>query len=73
LAEVRKNLVDEYFLNGPPFMVKIQLEENLHTRSGLTWTSQRGPPYLIESGTMVSADIVCKTCSPIHLLMPYVT
>jgi hypothetical protein len=63
------NLVDEFFSGGVPFMVKIKLEKNPLTVSGLNWTTRRGAPFKIESGTGIVAKITHKTSSPISLLI----
>lgn len=65
------NLVDEYFTTGAPYMAKIMLQKNINTISQLSWTTKSGPPFPIESGTTISAKIIYKQCSPIHLLINY--
>lgn len=62
------NLVDEFFINGSPFMVKIKLESNYKMPTGLSWTSKQGAAIRIEPGTMVRVKIVYKVCSPFELL-----
>ncbi len=61
------SLIDEFFGNSAPFMIKIRLS-NSTTPSGLAWTTQTGPTFKIESGTTITAKIVSKTCSPLQLL-----
>jgi hypothetical protein len=61
------SLIDEFFGNTAPFMIKIRLNNSL-TPSGLAWTTQAGPTFKIEPGTTITAKIVSKTCSPLQLL-----
>jgi hypothetical protein len=61
------NLVDEFFMQGAPFMVEIRLEQDHTSTSGLAWTT-RGPAFRINPGTMVTAKIIYKTCSPWQLM-----
>lgn len=61
------SLIDEFFGNSAPFMIKIRLN-NSATPSGLAWTTRTGPAFKIEPGTTITAKIVSNTCSPIQLL-----
>jgi hypothetical protein len=63
------NLVDEFFAGGAPFMVKIRLEKNASTASGLRWTTHSGAPFRIESGTSIMAKITNKKGSPLSILI----
>jgi hypothetical protein len=63
------NLVDEFFAGGAPFMVKIKLEKNASTASGLSWTTREGAPFRIGSGTSVMAKITNKKGSPLSILI----
>lgn len=58
------NLVDDFFVNGSPFVVKVQLKKDSATKSGLTWTTKSGPAYSIEPGTIITAKIIYKKSSP---------
>jgi hypothetical protein len=62
------NLVDEFFVGGSPFVVKIELEKDKKSRSGLRWTTDDGAPYRIDQGSMVSAKIVNHQFHPFQLL-----
>ncbi len=62
------NLVDDFFMGGAPFVVKIRLQRDKSTDSGLAWTTKRGSSYRIEPGTMVSAKIIYKKSSPARLM-----
>jgi hypothetical protein len=63
------NLVDEFFSHGVPFLIRIKLEKNSITQSGLKWTTKNGAPFKIESGTSVVAKVINNTCSPLSLLI----
>ncbi len=65
------SLVDEFFNNGAPFMVKIKLKNDYKMQSQLSWTSKLGPQYKIAPGTMVDVKIINKVCPPIELLTQY--
>lgn len=63
------SLVDEFFYGGSPFMVKIRLEKNRNTRSGLAWTTRSGSAFRIQAGTTVSAMIISKVATPLGFLV----
>jgi hypothetical protein len=62
------NLIDEFFAGGSPFVVKIELEKDKNSRSGLRWTTEDGAPYRIDQGSTVSAKIVNHQFHPFQLL-----
>jgi hypothetical protein len=62
-------LVEEFFAGGAPFMVKIRLEKNALTASGLRWTTRSGAPFSIGSGTSIMAKITNKKGSPLSILL----
>jgi len=62
------NLVDEFFLRGAPFIVKIQLKTDRSMVSGLSWTTKLGSNFSIQPGTMVSTKIIYKKCSPFRFI-----
>jgi HlyD family secretion protein len=53
-----------------PFEVHIQLVSDASTASGLRWTSSKGPPLSIESGTMATAHITVNRRRPVQLVLP---
>jgi hypothetical protein len=63
------SLVDEFFYNGSPFMVKIRLEKNSNTKSGLSWTTRGGSSFRIQAGTTVTAMIISKVSTPLGFLV----
>jgi hypothetical protein len=62
------SLVDEFFQNSAPFLVKVRLTPDSHTPSGLAWTSAHGPVFNIEAGTTVTARIVSRVATPVSLI-----
>ena len=72
LLRVFKNqkLVRKLFDNEAPYKVLVQVESDSSGRSGLAWTSSRGPNRLLEPGTMVSGWVVYDRPRFLHLLLP---
>jgi hypothetical protein len=62
------NLVEEYFENGAPFVIKIEVEKNQDTISGLNWTTKQGAPFQISAGSSVSVKIISHQYHPYKLL-----
>ncbi len=60
------SLVDEYFANGAPFIVKIKLDKKQAAQ--FAWSSNRSPPFSIDSGSTVTVKIINKNASPINYL-----
>ncbi len=63
-------LVQELSAFGAPFVVEVLLERDEATVSGFRWSSRRGPPISVESGTSVSVDVVVARRRPISLVLP---
>ena len=55
---------------GPVTEIRIELEP-APTPSGFAWSSRRGPPQPVSSGTLVSAQIVTQHDRPISLVVPF--
>jgi HlyD family secretion protein len=72
LLRVFKNqkLVRKLFDNEAPYKVLVQVESDSRGRSGLAWTSSRGPNRLLEPGTMVTGWVVYDRPRFLHLLLP---
>lgn len=72
LLRVFKNqkLVRKLFDNEAPYKVLIDIQHDSRGRSGLAWTSSRGPDRLIEPGTIVSGWVVYDRPRFLHLLLP---
>lgn len=63
------NLVDEFFYEGSPFLVKIKLKRNTKTNNGYAWTTNNGPQFDLDAGTTVTAKIIYQTSSPVNLFI----
>jgi hypothetical protein len=66
-----KSLVDTFLMNGPVIMVRVQLIADAATYSGLKWTSSSGPTYIITTGTLVQAEVMTSSQSPISFFIPF--
>lgn len=67
-----QNLVEALTAGGSPIQIHAELLPDSRTQSGFSWSSSKGPPTGIHSGTICSARILISEASPIHLLIPYV-
>ena len=74
LLRVFKNqkLVRKMFESEAPYKVLITVSADARGRSGLSWTSSRGPDRLLEPGTIVSGWVVYDQPRLLHLLLPAV-
>jgi HlyD family secretion protein len=63
-------LVSELTNKGPVTEVRIAMTLNPTTPSGFQWSSSKGPPITITSGSICTADIVTREQKPIKLLFP---
>lgn len=74
LLRVFKNqkLVRKLFESEAPYKVLITVSADARGRSGLSWTSSRGPERLLDPGTIVSGWVVHKRPRLLHLLLPAV-
>ena len=72
LLRVFKNqkLVRKLFDNEAPYKVLVKVESDTRGRSGLAWTSSRGPDRLLDPGTIVSGWVVYDQPRFLHLLLP---
>jgi len=65
-------LVNSYLQAGPPIVVYATLLKDSETASGLKWSSKKGPPVSISSGTICEAQVAVKKEAPINLVIPYI-
>jgi HlyD family secretion protein len=63
-------LVEQLAGGGAPFLVEVALGRDPSTPSGFTWSSGSGPPTSVESGTVVSVQVVVERQRPITLVIP---
>ncbi|MFF3768121.1 HlyD family efflux transporter periplasmic adaptor subunit [Streptomyces sp. NPDC001922] len=60
----------QFAAKGHPVAVKVRLERSAGTKSGYAWSSKQGPPYPIESTTMVSGAVHLDEQRPVDWLLP---
>ncbi|MDJ0347305.1 HlyD family efflux transporter periplasmic adaptor subunit [Streptomyces sp. H10-C2] len=63
-------LGEQFSAQGQPVPVVVQLDRSTSTTSGYTWSSAQGPPYAIDSTTLVSGAIHLTAQRPIDWLLP---
>lgn len=63
-------LVESYFREGAPYEMRVDLVKDEQTPSGYRWTSGKGPPSKITSGSTVQAKIVIKEQRPVEMVIP---
>jgi HlyD family secretion protein len=57
--------------SGPVIEVFADLQKDPGTFSGYKWSSSKGPPLHVASGTLSSAEIIVGSQHPISLIIPY--
>lgn len=62
-------LVKELMGNSPPTEIRTPLEPAINF-SGYRWSSPKGPPVTVKSGTLCTAEIVVEKQRPISLVIP---
>ena len=55
---------------GAPLMVRIDLIPDGKTESGYKWSSPKGPPMSIHSGTIIQSAVISNREKPISKVMP---
>ncbi|ONG53803.1 NHLP bacteriocin system secretion protein [Pseudoroseomonas deserti] len=55
---------------GAPFEVEVALDPDRATRSGLRWSTGRGPDFAIESGTLAEAEVTVRSVRLLGLGFP---
>jgi len=55
---------------GPVLEVSVLADEDPKTHSGFRWSSSKGPPFEIPSGTTCEARVVVRQTRPIELVIP---
>jgi HlyD family secretion protein len=55
---------------GAPFEVEVALDPDRATRSGLRWSTGRGPDFPIESGTLAEAEVTVRSVRLLGLGFP---
>jgi HlyD family secretion protein len=64
------SLVESLLKGGPVYEVRVRVEADPRTPSGLKWSNGKGPPTQIASGTLAQGLITVQTRRPIELVVP---
>jgi HlyD family secretion protein len=71
LADLHNDaLVKRFSQDGAPYAAKVTLERDSSTISGYRWTSGKGPPILLSSGTLTRAEVTTREQPPLDLVIP---
>lgn len=65
-----QRLVQSFTEKGAPIAVEAALELDAQTKSGFLWSSSKGPPFEIRSGTLCTARVITQEQPPITLVIP---
>lgn len=65
-----QDLVSSLSSSGPVLEVFGLVELDTETRSGFRWSSSKGPPFEITSGTICTAQAITAELRPIELVIP---
>lgn len=63
-------LGEQFSAQGQPVAVVVQLDRSVGTKSGYSWSSANGPPYAVDSMTLVSGAIHLAAQHPIDWVLP---
>ena len=67
---VNEELVDRLLGEGPPIQIDVRLQKDPSLPSGYRWSSSKGPPNEISSGTLASGNVIVESKRPISLVIP---
>ncbi|UWU74796.1 NHLP bacteriocin system secretion protein [Bradyrhizobium huanghuaihaiense] len=71
LADLHNDaLVKRFSQDGAPYAAKVALARDPSTFSGYRWTSGKGPPIPLSSGTLTRAEVTTREQPPIDLVIP---
>ncbi|WP_338699438.1 MULTISPECIES: NHLP bacteriocin system secretion protein [unclassified Bradyrhizobium] len=71
LADLHNDaLVKRFSQDGAPYTAKVTLERDPSTVSGYRWTSGKGPPIQLSTGTLTRAEVTTREQQPIDLVIP---
>lgn len=65
-----ESLVSMLTGQGAPLMIQIDLIADINTESGYRWSSPKGPPMSIHSGTLVHSAVITDREKPISKVIP---
>jgi len=64
-------LVRLFMRDGPPIIVRADLERAEGTVSGLRWSGGQGPAFRIEPGTLARLTVAVREQAPASLVLPF--
>ncbi len=64
------DLVRALTQKGPPIEVDVELMVDAKTLSGYKWSSSKGPPITVTSGTLCAATVTTRKQPPVSLVIP---
>lgn len=67
-----KELVSKLSGEGAPLEVRIDVVTDESTVSGYKWSSSKGPPLTINSGTLCAGTVTVREMRPIRMVIPMV-
>jgi NHLM bacteriocin system secretion protein len=65
-----ENLVSLLVGQGVPMMIRVDLIPDAKTESGYKWSSPKGPPISIHSGTLIKCEVITNRQKPISKVIP---
>ncbi len=65
-----QDLVKQFTRDEVPIELRVRLESDPNTYSGLKWSSSKGPRQFITTGTLINAMVTVRTQKPITLVIP---
>lgn len=66
-----EKLVEMLSKNGPPIKVRARLIKDPESYSGFKWSSGKGAPIKLQTGTLCQTEVVVEEQKPISLIIPY--
>lgn len=64
------DLAQQFTAHGQPVAVVVRLDASAGTKSGYAWSRGQGPPYAVQSTTLVSAAVHLAAQRPIDWILP---
>jgi HlyD family secretion protein len=65
-----ESLVRRFSQDSAPYAAKVRLEPDPTTVSGYRWSSGKGPPVRLSSGTLARAEVTTREQPPFELVVP---
>ncbi len=64
-------LVQSLAQSGPSIELRVALLPDPNTASGFKWSSSKGPPVTVDSGTLCFSSITVREQAPINMVIPF--